>query len=311
MDERYQSFAGWCRRTYGRHLYRIPLDAHMTCPNRDGTLGYEGCAFCAAGSGDFAIPYEGQKLERKDLIYSNKDGKEGDYIAYFQSYSNTYAPIERLRKLYMHALEDPLFAGISIATRPDCFDEETYGLLEEMKKQYPDKFIWIELGLQTANEKSAERMHRGYANAVFENCVRKLHALGLPVIVHIIIGLPDEDIDDDLKTVQYLNALKIEGIKIHLLHFLKGTEYGRLYAEGKIKELSMSEYVSAVAECLAELDPDTVIHRLSGDGSGELLLGPDWSRDKKKVLNAIRHEMKVKGYTQGCHYEPERTDQIS
>lgn len=305
MEERYNSFAGWCRRTYGRHLYRIALDAGMTCPNRDGTLGTSGCAFCAGGSGDFAVHYEGQRLKPEDFIYTYKEGKEGDYIAYFQSYSNTYDSPERLRRLFGSALSDPLFAGISVATRPDCFSEEIFEMLAGLKREFPERFIWIELGLQSMHEKSAVRMHRGYRTEVFEECVSRLHSLQIPVIAHMIIGLPEETPEDYLETVRYLNRMKVAGVKIHLLHFLRGTQFGDEYEAGKIRELTMAEYVSAVSECLAHLDPDIVIHRLSGDGSGELLLGPDWSRNKKKVLNAIRHEMKVKNYIQGCLYEKE------
>ena len=303
MEERYNSFAGWCRRTYGRHLYRIALDAGMTCPNRDGTLDSRGCAFCAGGSGDFAVSYTGAKLSHEDLKVSGAKGEEGDYIAYFQSYSNTYADPQRLRTLYTAALRDPLFAGLSIATRPDCFSEEIYDLLAELKNTYKEKFIWIELGLQSVNEESAVRMRRGYPLPVYENCVNRLHALQIPVITHMIIGMPQEDISDYLNTIHYLNETGISGIKIHLLHFLRGTDFGREYEEGRIRELSMEDYVQAVALCLAHLDPDTVIHRLTGDGSGEILLGPQWSRNKKQVLNAIRHEMKMKGYVQGCLYE--------
>lgn len=305
MEERYNSFAGWCRRTYGRHLYRVALDAGMTCPNRDGTIDSRGCAFCAGGSGDFAIRYEGQKLRKEDLKYTDQKGKEGDYIAYFQAYSNTYAKAGKLYTLYKSALSDPLFAGISVATRPDCFSAEIYDVLEKLKEEFPQKFIWIELGLQSVHEASAVRMRRGYRTEMFAECVRHLHELDLPVIAHMIIGLPDEDLNSYLETVRFLNKTGISGIKIHLLHFLKGTDFGREYEEGIIRELDMAEYVDAVCECLAVLDPETVIHRLTGDGSGELLLGPQWSKDKKRVLNAIRHEMKVKGYVQGCHYEKE------
>ena len=196
MEERYNSFAGWCRRTYGRHLYRIALDAGMTCPNRDGTLDNRGCAFCAGGSGDFAVSYTGAKLSPEDLKVSGAKGKEGDYIAYFQSYSNTYAEPQRLRTLYTAALSDPLFAGLSIATRPDCFSEEIYDLLDELKNTYKDKFIWIELGLQSVNEQSAVRMRRGYPLSVYENCVNRVHELHIPVITHVISGLPGEDIND-------------------------------------------------------------------------------------------------------------------
>ena len=189
--ERYYTFSEYCQKTFGRKLYRAALDAGMTCPNRDGKLGNKGCIFCdEGGSGDFAVSYHGQKLKKEDLIYNHQDGQNGDYIAYFQSYTNTYAPVDRLRKLFAAALEDELFAGISIATRPDCLGKDVLALLAELKKSYPEKFIWCELGLQTIHEKTAVWLRRGYPLPVFDEAVRSLHALDIPVIVHCILGLP-------------------------------------------------------------------------------------------------------------------------
>lgn len=300
--ERYYTFSEYCQKTFGRKLYRAALDAGMTCPNRDGKLGNKGCIFCdEGGSGDFAVSYHGQKLTREDLIYNHQDGKNGDYIAYFQSYTNTYAPVDRLRKLFTAALEDELFAGISIATRPDCLDKDVLALLAELKKSYPKKFIWCELGLQTIHEKTAAWIRRGYPLPVFDEAVKSLHALDIPVIVHCILGLPQEDEQMVFQTMEHLNQLKIEGIKLQLLHYLSGTDLGRTYqAEPDAYHvLSLDEYARMTARCLGHLDPSIVIHRLTGDGNQEILLAPSWSTDKKKVLNLIRHVMKEENIVQG------------
>lgn len=302
MDERYNSFSTYCKKTFGRRLYRVALDGGFSCPNRDGTLGMSGCIFCGGGSGDFAIAYNGQKLNREDCIYNHQvDAQDGDYIAYFQAYSNTYGPIEKLERLYKSALQDPLFQGISIASRPDCFQEETYVLLKKLKKEFPEKFIWVELGLQSANEEIAKWMNRGYCLTVFDTCVRRLHACKIPVIVHVILGLPESK-QSILKTIHHLNDLRIEGIKIHLLHILKGTILGESYKndENIILILSLKDYVDLVTMCIANLNPNIVIHRLTGDGNSKDLLAPIWSKDKKKVLNTIRHELKERKIAQGC-----------
>ena len=300
--EYYRTFAQYCRDTFGRRLYRVALDAGMTCPNRDGTCGERGCIFCGGGSGDFALSYHGQRLAEEDLPYNHHKAGEGNYIAYFQAYTNTYAPAEKLDELFSAALSDPLFAGISIATRPDCFSDEIYALLARLKREYSDKFIWVELGLQTMHEKTAAYIRRGYPLPVFDACVAKLHELGIDVIVHVILGLPGENEEDVLATVRHLNEIKIEGIKLQLLHYLRGTDLGAAYAEHPqdFHVLSMEEYVHMVCACIGELDPDTVIHRLTGDGNRETLLAPLWSTDKKRVLNTIRHALKISGITQGC-----------
>lgn len=274
----------------------------MTCPNRDGTLGRRGCIFCdEGGSGDFAIPYHGQKLQMEDLVYNHQKAPAGDYIAYFQSYTNTYAPVEKLRTLFEAALQDDLFAGISIATRPDCLGHEVLILLDSLKKKYPDKFIWCELGLQTIHENTALWMRRGYPLSVFEEAVKALHQINIPVIVHCILGLPGENEMMVLQTIEYLNTLKIEGIKLQLLHYLKHTDLGVLYEKDPsfCHVLTLEEYVCLTARCIGHLDPGTVIHRLTGDGSQEILLAPQWSTDKKKVLNMIRHQLKEENIVQG------------
>lgn len=312
MEERWNSLPDYLRREFGRRLYKVPLNAGMTCPNRDGTAGTGGCLFCSeGGSGEFALPYHGQPLKKEDLIYSHRDGKEGDYIAYFQSFTNTYAPAGRLRFLYESALRDPLFAGISAATRPDCFPEEVYDLLAQLKGKYPEKFIWIELGLQTVHNSTAAMIRRGYDTAVFDECVRRLRALDIPVIVHIIIGLPGEDKKMVYQTIDRLNHSGVKGVKLQLLHYLRDSDLGRLYEKNpaSFHPLTMEEYTEIITECIARLDPGIVIHRLTGDGSGDTLLAPLWSAEKLKVLNQIRHELKRKNIRQGCRKE--NTDEQS
>jgi len=304
--ERYLSFSQYCQKSYGRKLYRVALDAGMTCPNRDGTLGNRGCIFCdEGGSGDFAICYHGQKLQKEDLIYNHQDAEVGDYIAYFQSYTNTYASLEKLRMLFTAALEDQLFAGIAIATRPDCLDPGVMALFRELKEQYPEKILWCELGLQTMHETTAVWLRRGYPLTVFDQAVENLHALNIPVVVHCILGLPQENETMVLETMEHLNALHVEGIKLQLLHYLKGTDLGTMYmADNKpYPVLTLEEYARLTAHCIGHLDPHIVIHRLTGDGNQQLLLAPSWSRDKKKVLNLIRHIMKEENIVQGSMEE--------
>lgn len=306
MTERYYSLPDYFKKEFGRRLYKVPLDAGMTCPNRDGTAGRGGCLFCSAGgSGEFALRFTGQKLTRQDLIYNHQKAEEGDFIAYFQSFTNTYAPAEKLRKLYDAALDNPLFAGISIATRPDCFPQEVYALLGELKQAYPDKFIWVELGLQSIHEDTAVMIRRGYRLEVFDECVRRLKEMDIPVIVHVIIGLPGENAEMVYQTIRHLNTLKISGIKLQMLHWLSDSDLGRLYLAdpGRYHPLTMEEYTDIVSECIARLDPDIVIHRLTGDGSDETLLAPLWTKDKLNVLNLIRHELKIKNIRQGCRKE--------
>lgn len=275
----------------------------MTCPNRDGTIGTGGCIFCdEGGSGDFAIPYEGQKIETKDLIWNHQKAEPGDYIAYFQSYTNTYAPVERLRFLFFSALRDPMFAGISIATRPDCLSESVLDVLAEMKKAYPDKFIWVELGLQSMHESTAAWMRRGYPLQVYDDALAHLHTLHIPVVTHVILGFSQETPDMVYETIRHLNAVHTDGVKLQLLHYLKGTDLGRMYEAHPeaFHVLSEEEYVKLVVQCIGRLDSQIVINRLTGDGNPQLLLAPLWSLNKRHVLNQITHELKAEGIRQGC-----------
>ncbi|MBR2595239.1 MAG: TIGR01212 family radical SAM protein [Solobacterium sp.] len=300
--ERYYSFPAYCRNTFGHKLYKVPLDAGMTCPNRDGTLGRRGCIFCdEGGSGDFALAYHGQPI-RREMLKGERYPKEltGLCIGYFQAYTNTYAPVETLDCLFRAALQEPLFAGISIATRPDCLPDEVMELLRQLKADYPDKFIWVELGLQSIHERSARWMRRGYELPVFDDCVRRLRELEIPVIVHVILGLPQETEEDMLATVAHLNRCGAAGVKLQLLHYLRGTDLGEMYLRGEVQALSEDEYIRILGSCIAALDPGVVIHRLTGDGPGDLLLAPLWSRDKKRVLNRLRADLRERKITQGC-----------
>lgn len=304
MEKRYyRSFSDYCKEEFGRKLYRVALDAGMSCPNRDGTIATGGCIFCdEGGSGDFAIKYTGQKLDEDELIYNHTKAGKGNYIAYFQSFTNTYAPIDKLRVLFSSALSDDLFAGIAIATRADCLEKEVISLLKELKSTYSDKFIWIELGLQTIHAKSTLFIRRGYPLSVFDACVKRLHEAGIPFTVHVILGLPYETKEMMIETIRYVNSIHADGIKLQLLHYLDDTDLGRMYMKDPsvFHVLTEDEYVDIVCTCIGYLSENTVIHRLTGDGNGEHLLAPLWSRNKKHILNRIRHELKERNIVQGC-----------
>lgn len=304
LGKPYYSLDAWLKNTYGCKCYKIALNAHMTCPNRDGTLGTQGCLFCGAGgSGDFAASGTDirQQLEAGLALFGRK--KVGQhYIAYFQAYTNTYAPMERLRTLYTQALEHPLVCGISIATRPDCLPEPVLKLLSELRQSYPDKFIWIELGLQTMHERTARLIRRGYELPCFESAMKKLRMLDIPVIVHIILGLPGETPEDMLKTVAYLNTQQPFGVKLQLLHVLEDTDLADLYRTRAFTVLEKEEYLDILVNCLTHLSPDIVVHRVTGDGPKKLLIAPAWSGNKRDVLNSLHRKMRLENAFQGKNY---------
>lgn len=309
LGKPYYSLDAYCRHTYGEKLYKIALNAGLTCPNRDGTLDTRGCIFCnAGGSGDFAVDMkavptvtaqlaEGRKLFTCKNIHDEKTGSH--YIAYFQAYTNTYGPLPYLRKIYEDALTENSVRGISIATRPDCMTEEILTVLVDLKRKFPDKFVWIELGLQTIHERTARYIRRGYELECFDSAVRLLQNASIPVIVHVIIGLPGESERDIWQTIDYLNHSGIWGIKLQLLHILKGTDLETLYRNGSVSVLSKEAYLDILIHCLERLSPETVIHRLTGDGAKDLLSAPLWSLNKRDVLNSLHHEMKIRQTFQG------------
>lgn len=296
--QRYYSFTDYSKQVFGKKLYKIPLNLNFGCPNRDGTVGQGGCIFCSNGSGDFSKLYTGEKLSKED---SAKQCDNALFIGYFQAYTNTYASIETLRFYFTKALDDDLLAGISIATRPDCMNEEVITLLVELKNQYPHKFIWIELGLQTINEDNAIWINRGYKLEVFDTCVKRLNAVHLPVIVHVILGLPNETNEFLIEEMKYLNHLHIFGIKLQLLHILSDTKLYEYYLNHEIEALSEEEYIHKVCLCIGYLNQDIVIHRLTGDGERNKLVAPLWSLHKRHVLNGIVQHLKNNGISQGCY----------
>ncbi len=322
MDKPYYSLDAYCKRTFHHKCYKIALNAHMSCPNRDGSLGTRGCIFCSqGGSGDFSIPlsYKNEasienqpshSIEQPSISKQLHAGRKlfGDknvgehYIAYFQAYTNTYAPVSYLRSVYTEALSCQDVCGISIATRPDCLPVAVLDLLAELKKEYPEKFIWVELGLQTIHESTANKIRRGYPLSTFDQAVDKLHRIQIPIIVHLIIGLPGETREMLLESISYLDQKDIFGLKLQLLHILKDTDLAAEYEAGMLTILEQDEYISLLIACLEHLSPDIVIHRLTGDGPKDLLLAPLWSREKRNVLNKLHREMKINSSYQGKYF---------
>ena len=278
------------------------MDGGFTCPNRDGTLGSRGCSFCLGGSGSFAeekCSSVTEQIERAKRRVEKKN-PSGRYIAYFQSYTGTYAPAERLNALFGEAIAHPDIAAISVGTRPDCLPPEVVELLARLNKIKP---VWVELGLQTIHEKTAERIRRGYPLSVFDDAVKRCKASGLYTVVHMIIGLPGETPEMAAQTAAYIGKSGADGIKLQLLHVLRGTDLADEYAAGLFDVMSMEEYIAALEECVRQLPPQTTIHRLTGDGDKKYLVAPLWSADKKRVLNEVNAAFRRDNVIQGEHYE--------
>ena len=303
----YYSLNEYLKKEYGHKIYKLALNGGMSCPNRDGLIDTRGCIFCSAGgSGDFAGGRAGyalsqsvdeQIIKAKELIAAKYN--DGHYIAYFQSFTNTYADVSYLRNLYMPVISRNDIDILSIATRPDCIDDNILSLLSELASIKP---VWIELGLQTIHERTAAYIRRGYPLSVFETAVRNLRERGIEVIVHTILGLPGESQEDILATMKYLNHRDIQGIKLQLLHVLKDTDLAQEYLEGKFHVYEREEYLNLVIRCLENLDPEIVIHRMTGDGPEKLLLAPLWTGRKREVLNLLHHQMKVCDSWQGKQF---------
>lgn len=276
----------YCREAFGKKLYKLSLDGGFTCPNRDGTKGTGGCIFCSSmGSGDFS---EGgndisSQIERAKKRVEHKN-KNGGYIAYFQSFTSTYAPEDKLRKLFYAAVNHPDIDVLSVATRPDCLPESTVELLGEINKIKP---VWVELGLQTVKEESVRYIRRGYPNEEYTDAVKRLHEKGIYVISHIIIGLPGESTEDIRGTLQFVIDNKSDGVKLQLLHVLKDSDLYNEYVNGKVRTLTKEEYLNILREILPMIPENMAVHRLTGDGNKKTLVSPFWSADKKDVLNSI------------------------
>lgn len=301
-DKRYYSLDYYLKNMFGEKVYRLSLNGGMTCPNRDGTLGTRGCIFCSAGgSGDFAtaptLSVTTQIEQAKERITAKSHCRK--YIAYFQAYTNTYAPVSYLREIFSEALSHPDIVVLSIATRCDCLSDEILDLLEELNHKKP---VWIELGLQTIHESTLTRIRSGFTLSQYEQAVTALHARGITVITHLILGLPGETKEMMLASVSHVAKLPIQGVKLQLLHVLKKTDLGAMYEKEPFPLFSLEEYCDFVADCITLLPPDIVIHRLTGDGPRNLLLAPLWSTDKKRVLNTIQKSFRERDLWQGKYF---------
>ena len=321
-EKRYYSLDYYLKHTFGEKVYKVSLQGGMTCPNRDGTLDDRGCIFCSVGgSGDFAAPVCESVTKQIDSAIEGikKSKKVGEkFIRYFQSYTNTYADVDYLRKIFTEAIEHPKIVALSIGTRPDCLQPEILALLEGLNQKKP---VWVELGLQPIHERSAKFIRRGYSLPVFEEAVKNLSRIGVQIIVHVILGLPFESRQDQLETISYLASFApseqrkraknigiavtekewrptvIQGVKLQLLHVLRGTDLVRY--QPYFHTFSLEEYVDVVLDCIEHLPQDLVIHRITGDGPKKLLLAPLWSASKKTAMNTIHREMKLRDSWQG------------
>lgn len=310
-DKPYHSLDYELKSRFGEKVYRLALNGGMTCPNRDGTISRGGCIFCSAGgSGDFAAP---ASLSITDQIHAGKRLLSAKrpvrkYIAYFQAFTNTYAPVPYLRSVFTEAIQQPEIEILAIATRPDCLEPPVVELLEELNRIKP---VWVELGLQTVHEDTAAFIRRGYPLSVYKDAVQRLRKAGLEVITHVILGLPGEDHERMLDTVRYLNTTDTQGIKLQLLHILKGTDLADVYAARPFPVFTMEEYVSTVVDCVEILRPDMVVHRLTGDGPKDLLIAPTWSLAKRQVLNTIHREFRIRDTWQGKYVHSSKGEEIS
>lgn len=291
---RYNSANRFFREKFGQKIIKISLDGGFTCPNRDGSLSYGGCIFCSEkGSGDFAGD---RNLDIKDQFnlsvkHMSKKWKEGKYIAYFQAFTNTYAPVDYLEEIFTKAINLPNVVGLFIATRPDCITEDIAKLLYKLNKQ---TYVCVELGFQTSKAESIKLINRCYENEVFEDCVKMLNKYSIDIIVHIILGLPYEDKKDMLNTIKYVSKFNISGIKLQLLHVIKDTPLHKLYVKRPFNILSLDEYVDIVVSCIEILPSNIIIHRITGDGDKNTLVEPKWSLNKKVVLNSINKEFIIR-----------------
>ncbi|MHC6181446.1 tRNA modification radical SAM protein MnmL/YtqA [Clostridium sp. JNZ X4-2] len=301
-DKAYYSLNYYLRKKFGCKVFKISLDGGFSCPNRDGSISVKGCVFCSKrGAGDFAGDRKKSITEQFEDIKQmmKKKWKCGKYIAYFQAYTNTYAPIKVLREKYEEAINQRGVVGLAIATRPDCLGYEVLELLKEFNKKI---YTWVELGLQTSNDCTAETINRGYKLKTFEKAVSVLREIGIDVVTHIIMGLPGENKADMMNTIKYISNQDIQGVKFHLLHLMKYTPLVELYNKGQLKFMTQDEYVDMVCLALCSIPPNMVIHRLTGDSPRNLLIGPKWSLKKWEVLNEIDRTMRDKKIYQGIYF---------
>lgn len=297
----YNTVNDYLKNKYGRKLYKIALDAGRTCPNRDGFCGNRGCIFCSGnGSGEFAADRKSsiseQLVQAKERIRRKLPTGEVGYVAYFQAFTNTYGTVEELEPMFMEAIADPEVYILSVATRPDCLPNAILDMLERISRYKP---VWVELGLQTIHEKTASYIRRGYGLQVYDAAIEELKRRNIEVITHVILGLPGETKEQMLETVEYVGRTGTQGIKLQLLHVLKGTDLAMEYHNGSVRALELDEYIDILEVCIRHLPADMVLHRLTGDGDKRLLLAPKWSGNKRMVMNTIRREFARRDLMQG------------
>ena len=295
----YNNLSGYFRNKYGKRLKKICVDGGFSCPNRDGTVGVGGCIFCSErGSGEHIKPCLGirEQVERALSAFSKEDG----FAVYFQNFTNTYAPLDVLRERYESAIIDERIKLLIIGTRPDCITEKIASLIASYKERLD---VWVELGLQTASDKTARLINRGYDSEVFERAIDILSRYGIPVVVHLIVGLPGEGLDEIKKTVEYINRFPIFGLKIHSLYVVLGTRLFEMYESGEYEPPTLNEYIEGAVYILTHVSPDTVIHRLTGDAPKDMLIAPKWSRDKHAVIQKIVSFMEKRGLKQGSFFK--------
>lgn len=302
FDKRYHSLNFELRKIFNEKIFKLSLDGGFTCPNRDGKIGFNGCIFCSdSGSGEYAsdrfLSIDKQIENQINLL--NSKWPNGKYIAYFQNFTNTYADVDVLRKKYEAAINCDNVVGIAIATRPDCLDDTVIQLLSELSKK---TYLWIELGLQTIHDESAEFLRRGYPFSLFEEKVIKLRSYNINVVTHLILGIPNETREMIFESISKISSMDIQGVKLHLLHVIKGTDLEKYYNSTKFALLEKEEYIHLICDILEKLNPNITIHRLTGDGSKDTLVGPWWSLDKRSVLNSIDKELSIRDSYQGKYY---------
>lgn len=301
--KRYHSLNYFLRNKFNQKVFKISLDGGFSCPNRDGTISSGGCLFCSeSGSGDYAgsrtLSIGKQFCDVKEMM--NKKWKEGKYIAYFQAFTNTYAPVEELREKYNEAIKQEGVVALAIATRPDCLGDDVLDLLEEINK---DVYVWVELGLQTVSDETARKINRGYKLEVYEEAIRKLKEKNIDFVTHCIFGLPGETKEDMLKTVDYVAHTGAKGIKFHLLHLMKNTPMVKLYERGELEFMSQDDYIDLICKAVSIIPEDMIVHRLTGDSPRDLLIGPMWSLKKWEILNAIDKALVDNGIYQGKEFK--------
>ena len=294
----YNNLSGYFRNKYGKRLGKICIDGGFSCPNRDGKCGNGGCIYCGErGAGE----HIDVRASIEEQVMSGLQGAECDdlFVAYFQNFTNTYAPTNILKERYDAALIDERIKVLAIGTRPDCIDEDVANLIASYKSKVD---VWVELGLQTANDRTADIINRGYHRDVFQRAMEILKKYDIPVVVHLIVGLPGEDIKDIKETVEYINKFKLFGIKIHSIYVMKGTRLAKMYDNGEYTPITLSEYIDSAVYILTHIAPGVIVHRLTGDCPRDLLVAPDWNRRKNEIINSIVNQMQFSNLSQGCKY---------